>query len=562
LWLLGLWIAAPLLRGKTSSHADRLRDALVLGVAIPLVLGLVNLLVPLALWIALAACVIGGLLRARNAGASASAPEPVPYLLVTALALVTWPALVRPLLEGDSLAYHLPNAAMWAHAHNIWGTATFFWWYPPASELFASGLFGVSGPYALGWSGALPLALLGLRTATYARERFGASPLLADAAAATLVTMQPIALQAGTMQNDVWLAAFLLETAVTPSAAAAGVTALLKPYGALLGIITLAAKRAAWPQWLAAALCVCVWGAHDLILNARALIPIEAMAIANPWSTTILAHGAGALALFVRVLAALSPLGLAAFFAALASPLFGKYRPPFALAACACTLWYFVMPFGYDNPGDQLGNGASLRFAAPAFAFGTLAIVRLLPNAQPLLAGIFAASAAAGAFSITALFWNDATTRTGLLAAALAVAVVFVARRTRLGIIVPAAVAAAVVIGAHLAGRAPIPYFVDTYAEDGARPGIFAWIAGHRPERAMTWGLRSGAVNVLSPQTVSYDAVDSIDPCGAARRAGATLIVTVDRDVPQAFPARRERARACGTVVFEDALGIAVQPHS
>ena len=86
-----------------------------------------------------------------------------PYVLIAALVVVAWPQLVRPLLDGDSLSYHLPNAASWVQAHSLWTTATRYWWYPPASELFASGLYAVASPFALPWCGFGALALLGFR---------------------------------------------------------------------------------------------------------------------------------------------------------------------------------------------------------------------------------------------------------------------------------------------------------------------------------------------------------------------------------------------------------------
>jgi hypothetical protein len=50
IWLLGLFAAAPVLRtGSRYDFPNRLRDALVLGVAIPFGLGFVHLLYPAAL---------------------------------------------------------------------------------------------------------------------------------------------------------------------------------------------------------------------------------------------------------------------------------------------------------------------------------------------------------------------------------------------------------------------------------------------------------------------------------------------------------------------------------
>ena len=135
LWLLGLYGAAPALRTSARYEtADRLRDALVLGIAIPLALGFVHALYPLTCWLALAASLIAAYLRRVPDETPAAASAAPPYLLAAALAIVAWPPLMRPLLEGDSTSYHLPNAAAWLQAHSLWTEATRYWWYPPASE--------------------------------------------------------------------------------------------------------------------------------------------------------------------------------------------------------------------------------------------------------------------------------------------------------------------------------------------------------------------------------------------------------------------------------------------
>ncbi|MGA8533692.1 MAG: hypothetical protein WB615_06255, partial [Candidatus Tumulicola sp.] len=72
LWLLGLLAAAPALRTAARyALADRIRDALVLGVAIPFALGLVHALYPVACWLALALCVAVAYLRAPRVEAAA-----------------------------------------------------------------------------------------------------------------------------------------------------------------------------------------------------------------------------------------------------------------------------------------------------------------------------------------------------------------------------------------------------------------------------------------------------------------------------------------------------------
>ena len=244
LWLLGLLAAAPALRtGSRYAFADRLRDALILGAAIPFALGLIGLLYPAACWIVLAICVAIAYRRAPPRAAIETPRGRPPYVLIAALAVVAWPALMRPPLDGDTLSYHLPNAAAWVHAHGLWTTDPRYWWYPPGSEIFAAGLFAVSGPFAVGWSGFGALALLGFRVAHWANAEFGAPEWLADALAAATVTMTPLALQAGSLQNDVWLAAFFLESfwvlgrETAAAARTVAIVALLKPYGWIFAFV-------------------------------------------------------------------------------------------------------------------------------------------------------------------------------------------------------------------------------------------------------------------------------------------------------------------------------------
>lgn len=545
LWLLGLWVAAPLLRrDATYGTADRLRDALVLGVAMPFVLALAHLLFPWTLWCALGLCAIAGAVRERRERVN-TPREPMPYLLIAALALVITPPLLEPMLDGDSLRYHLPNAALWVHAHSFAPTGTVYWWYPPASELFASGLFAVAGPFVLGWSGALALALLGLRAAAIARERLGASPLLADAAAAALVTLLPNALQAGSLQNDVWLAAFLLETAWTSSAPAAAVAALLKPSGWIYTACALIAARSPLSRW-AAPIAVCaIWAVHVAARSPHALFP--AGANASVWRTTILANSTTALPVFVRVCLRQAPLGLLAWIAALAAPFVRRARLAFAPLAALFAFAFLVTPWSYANAIDQLSSGASLRFAAPAFAFGMLILVALARPFERFAVPLFIASALYGAGSVVAIYWFDEPTRSALGVALLALGLAWIAARARLRLLLPAAVALAVVCAAPIAARGPAAYFANALRRGETRSGLFAWIAAHRPARVMTLGLRAGSAIVLSPQTIALDA-PSAGACAAARNAGALLIVYDARTPP------------CGNVVYRDALALVEAP--
>jgi hypothetical protein len=571
LWLLGLFAAAPALRvGKRSGFADRLRDALILGVAIPFALGLIHALYPAACWVALAICLAAATLRRRFANTSVSArPEtPVPYVLIGALAAVAWPQLMRPLLDGDSLSYHLPNAASWAQAHSLWTTSTNYWWYPPASELFASALYCVGSPFALPWSGVGALALIGFRIAAWARDAFAAPPLLADALAAATVTAYPLAIQGATLQNDAWLAAFWLESLWTmrsglnaAASRALAVCALIKPQGWLLAAIALVARRAPGRLWLAAAAPLAVWVLRDLLLWRGAAIPSASTMEGNVFGSTILAHGAPALVTLIRVGLAASPFALLALCASIAGPAIGRRDSRLGWAAFTAAVLFFVLPFGYATSVAQLATGASLRFAAPAIAAGAIAIAFPARRLAGVATTLLLASTVFGVWYVLGIFWNDGGTHVALVVAALAVGVAAAAHLARVAWPNALAFGMAVVAAAHLAARHPIDYYADSLRVAGVRPGVYRWIVSARPPALGGWGLRLGVVNVLSPTTRTLDLPDAA-PCAQARRYGVLLVAVAQSDRSASANAERlSAARACGDQLYGDAAGVAVLPR-
>ena len=592
LWLFGLIAAAPVLRGHHTrldyGFADRLRDALVLGIAIPFALGLVHLLYPFALWIALAVCVtLALLLRERTwrtdrsiersehnvchterSERSERSRSAAPLISIAVLALVAWPPLMRPLLDGDTLSYHLPNAAAWAHAHSLWTTDPRYWWYPPASELFASALFTVSGPFALGWCGTLPLLLLAWRIYTWARERYGASSLLADALAAATITAAPLAMQAASLQNDVWLAAFFVEILwtvragdIAAAARASAVSALLKPYGWILALMAAFATKAPARVGFAALAALALWIAHDAPLWNHAIVAPASTSTANSWSTSIVAHGLPAIVLLGKVLWAASPFALLALVAAFAGPwLTNRQDRGIGWAACAVAVAFLVMPLAYADWHPQLETGGSLRFAAPAIALGAILLTRLAARANIAASVVLLASTIFGALSTLAIYWNDAPTRSAIGVAILAVAIVIIAIRVRSVIPAAAGALAAIVAASLLAARHPVDYYADALAVNGQPSGIYAWIAKAQPVAVGSWGLRLGTVNVLSPQTRTLD-LDDTKPCEEARAAGATLVAVAEQDRDAGFnQTRLFAASSCGTAVYADKSAVATNP--
>jgi len=563
LWLLGLYAAAPALRTDARyGLTDRVRDALVLGVAIPLGLGLVHALYSIACWIVLIVAIAAATWRdrSRSTARSSVATRP-PYLLVAALALVAWPQLIRPLLEGDSLSYHLPNAAAWVQAHSIWTTATRYWWYPPASELFASALYAASGPFAVPWSGLGALLLLGLRVNAWARAA-SASPLLADALAAATVTAYPIAIQGGTLQNDVWLAAFFLEglwLLHAPSANAAArtlaVTALIKPQGWMLAAIALVAMRGRRGVWLAAGAALGLWVLHDALLWQRAIVAPATTMYGSFAGSSILAHGIPALLLLGRVALVASPFALVAIFAALAGP-FVAWRDGAGWAACGAALLAVALPFGYATSVAQLATGASLRLAIPAIAAGAALLARPARRTASAATALLVASTVFGCIEVIATFWNDAPTRTALAVAPLAAAIVWLAHARRQRWPVAVGFAAAAFAAGLVATRYTVDFYTDAFRIGNRTTGVYAWIAAHRPPDVGGWGLALGTVNVLAPQTRTIELPD-LDACARAERAHVLLVAVAENDRTLAFNAARlGAARACGRIVYDDGLAV------
>ncbi|HUZ49100.1 MAG TPA: hypothetical protein VMW12_05075 [Candidatus Dormibacteraeota bacterium] len=564
LWLVGLLLAAPALRTSDRyTLADRLRDALVLGVAIPATLGLLAVLYAATCWCLLIAALIVAYLRERARGPSAPTSEAPPYLIIAVLALLAWPPLMRPPLDGDTLAYHLPNAASWAHAHSLWTTQTRYWWYPFGSEAFASGIYTTSGAFAVGWAGLLAMALLAFRIATWCVERIGTSPLLAQTIACATIAAWPLAVQAGSLQNDVWLAAFLLELLWAKdrpfeSRSSSAIAALIKPYGWLLALLAFPASRARFIPILGVLGIVL---ARIVILNPHADITIAQSSIATAAQQTILAHGIGALAELLRVFVSDAPFAALAVFAALSAPFWSAKDRWLGAYAWVTVIVFLALPFSYENQVPQLASGLALRLAIPAIAIGALVLARIGKRFPAAAVAVTLAATIAGVATILATYWNDAPTRSALGVAAIAVGTFALAGALRRAWLVPVALACAIGIGAALAAVHPADYYADATTLGGARSNVFAWLIAERPARVATWGLRSGIVNVLSPSTSVYDVSDAL-ACVEAGRDRALLLAFADRDSGAIFDVpRRKAAFACGAPLYEDALAVVAQPR-
>ncbi len=572
LWLGGLAYVSPAF-GERGGAADRLRDALALGVAIPLVLAATGLLFPSACVALLAVAVV---IRTRlrpprlerplaNAGGRRDIASLVGRALPSAAVVATsWPMLVRPLMQGDSLGYHLPNAAAWSVTHTLWTTGTWYWWYPGGSELFAAGLFTVAGPLAVCLAGFAALLLLAHRLAAFA-ERAGFSRFAGGAFAAAVTTIAPIALQGGSLENDVWLAAWLLEVvwallqerAATPRALA--VTGLLKPYGFLFTALAGALGRARGRDLALGFAPIALWLVRDAVLWKTATIDPSALAFPNLAGTTIVAQGLAGLTTLGSALWNAGP-GMLVAVVALGATLVASREPLVRWTALGAFAFFLIEPFGFRNDQPQLATGASLRFALPALVLGLVGVLPLLRRvARPLAFGCLAL-AAYQANEVAAIFANDATTHRWYVAAlAVGVAIVADALRTR-GIATALAGLAFVAYAVRLTGSHPIDYYDDLVARGNGPSQLFAWLANDRPAAAVGDHIRIGAITVVSPRTLAINTVQ-VDPCGEARRAGALLVIADDPPTgAAAFARRRAYGRACGSVRYDDKHALVVAP--
>jgi hypothetical protein len=574
-WFALLWYGAPIFqshRKPANDFASRLRDTLVLGVAIPGILGCVNVLFGWSCVIVAIGIVVARIVRnpafARRSRLHAPLAQR-PSNLWNALVLMpvlacAWPLAVRPLLDGDSLSYHFPNAAAWADAHGIWITTTRYWWYPGGSELFAAGTFAVAGPFGLPLCGTLALALLGLRAYALAL-RASLAPIAAASLAMLVVTALPFVLQVGNLENDVWLSAFLLEmlwcARYEPDAfvRTATVTSLLKPIGWLFAISLAIVERARRKSIALSSLGFMAWLARDTMLWRTAVVPASASSYPHVESTTIAAHGWLGMTTLVAALArdpafAMLAVGLVVTLAC------GRDRG-IRMIAATLGIIFVLEPFGFDNGHAQLADGQSLRFFIPAVAFGAIGVAPYLRNVAIPFAVMAFALTIFDVFRFIGIFAADANTHGWFLvviAAALGTLIPYRAwRRTTVTLLLLGFTAyAGRLAGSHAAG-----YYDDELTRGGRSSPVFSWLARERPAAVVGRTAPVGPIGIVSPTTTMIDGVDE-GACVLAKRTGALLMVanTVDTG-DAAFARERADARACGIALFDEPNAIVVRPR-
>lgn len=594
--------------GSAERLANRVRNTVLLGVAIPYVLGFAHVLYGIACFALAALCALAAWRLARRERARV---WPSFWLVIplAAVALAAWPQFVRPPLDGDTLAYHLPNALAWVHAHSIWTTGTRYWWYPGGSELFAAGLITIGARWSVPLAGAVAAAMIALRLTAFGWRSHGVSERSALAAlvapaliAAAFLALPASAFQAGTLQNDVWLAAATLEVLwallYSPSAratiGAVALCSLVKPTGVV--IVAIAAGSYVVARSLAhllsegsplvgkcsplagrsssrtaigiagGVLALGLWVVRDVLLAPSAIVPITASSVPNPWGTTIAGAGLRGLhALGEALLAAGLPtlvFAVTPWAAAMGLAVFAALRREvrrfedsavafacIALAGVSASVLYLALPFGFSASVPQLAaasvsaGGGSLRFDLPAMACGA-ALLAIGAARVPLAAiALGAAAAIAGLVDVQRIFWNDAPTRSTVPAVALGVALLLLAlrRRTSLtrGAVYVYVLVLSCVAGALAGGRAVAFYDAGMRAPIMQTPtGVFAILAQLQPRAVVVLDVRAGAVGMLVPGAAVYDDLDR-DPCAQARRLDALLVDGTDPDVPAALHERR-----------------------
>jgi hypothetical protein len=564
-YLGGLWLAAPLIERESSVLADRLRAMLVLGIAIPLALGTLHLLYALAVWVVLVVCAVIVLRQAQHDGDRYRATlsllkcDPAAYALLAATLVIVWPPLVRPLLDGDTLAYHLPIAAAFAQAHSIWTSSAPYWYYPPGSELFASGLLAATGRWSLPIAGILPAWLLCARL--YAVARGCGAPAYAAAAVPLAFICTPLAaFQSGTLQNDLWLAAFFVEIfAAQRRTVSIAVSAFLKPFGWIEAAIAGALTRVPLQTLLLGFVPLALWIVRDGILLALGPITPPAPQPAY-WPTTIAANLSVAVPQLVHGTLTAAPQCFV-WAALIVAGLFFTATRPYAIGGLLAFALYILLPVSYSNGvTNYVSDASSLRYALPAFACGALVAAVFAARLPAIAAVCTYAVAAWGAYGVLSVFWNDAYTRYAPVAAAIAILATLTMRRTR-AIPAIAVLLAVLIAGASGAANRAAGFYADWMRGGSGKPtGAFAWIAENRPARIVSDNVRAGAVIMSSPHTLTLPSQPG-KGCALAKKYDAVLFTGSNEDIPRPQLERTfADARACGNVLYADGAAVIVKP--
>ncbi len=471
------------------------------------------------------------------------------------------PNIGRPPLEGDSLAYHLPNAIAWVQAGSLDPTWMRYWWYPGGSELVVAGLISAGGLWISGVPSLLAATMLVLRLHAWLRER-SVPPVAAMSLAAAFLTIPAAAFQTYDARNDLICAAWFIESLwmlrKEPARAfvAVAMLSLVKANGwelALVAILCVGSRRA-----LVGIVPVGLWAAHDYLLNRHAVVSIASGLLFDPWPTTIAANAPQSLLVLARALADQGP-ATALFFVAALVGFVGKDDRRIALSGLLWIVAFAFTPLSFRSYLPTLAGGASLRYALPALAVGTLALAPLARRFQRTIAIAGILSAAFGIAHVFLTFANDSFTIISWAGVVAIGALALIRNPKTRAIAMTLATLALFLGGAFQARMRAASFYADEMPRvDGRSTTFYDWFAGHS-HAAHVVDLRAGTLLVIAPSTRIVDAAN-VD-CDAARRDGAWTIVGVDRDATAAHSeATFESARECGPTLFSDAAAIVSEP--
>jgi hypothetical protein len=553
IWLLGLWYAAPLVQ-PVRTHARQAAATMALGCFIPLALGAFGLLYEWSLWVGLGAVVAARAILSRRGRIQPRPTESASWDLLVGfgvLLALAWPIAVRPTIDGDTLIYHLPNAASWVAHHSIWTTGTRYWWYPPASEIFAAGLLATGGVDVVGWAGMLPGVLLLLTVRAVARRQ--GMPAIAGTLLACALLATPVAaVQLVSLQNDLWLTALFLFALSEYAAPAIGMLALTKPYGfhyAIVAGLTCRERRPVTSILTVALVPAGVWVLRDLILLPHAIVPVGTSAGEANVRTTIAAHLPHSLVVLAAASWHAGVIWTLCFVAGIAAIAFSR-DVRLRWAALAATVIFAFVPTAFEGGTvQQLATGASLRFGLPVAAAGLAWILSLQRRAVAVAAAAAGIGTAIGIGAQWQLFYNDATTRDAPLVVGVALlsgAASWLLRDSRLR--AAAQVLPCIVLGmlaGGLAGSHPADYIADRYG------GAFAFVASEKIVRVVTLGLPAGAATTVDPNVDAYDGLDT-GACAEARRLNAVVVAS----------AEKLRSLDCGRILYRDGATAVVDPRT
>ncbi len=565
-----MWFAAASLDRSEGprSPADAVRDTFLVIVGGAFVLGLCGILTPWAL-VAWPLCIAAVALATRRDRSTVLrrtfqiAPPSSWLLQIVVVSVLAWPGLVRPILDGDSMSYHLPNAAAWATAHSVWTATTTYWWYPPGSELTASAVLLIGGPRCLGFIGFSIVLLLALRLAeTFRKHGCATSP--ASLAAVAIVTVPLIAVQTSSLQNDVWLAAWLLKGIVAarrPLHRAAlnwAVAAISKPIGFIFAFAGEGITRTSIATAGFSAIPIAIWIARDAILRATTRPLAISESSLGLWQSTVAARGFEGIAVFGAAIAQ-QGFGVWVLLALVIASPFAAPTSALRMLPIAYLIFFFFEPFGYTNGLPQLSTGASLRFALPALVAGSLSLstpLKRFPQTAVILGAV------AGGIQMRAhveIFWNDANVRGAFVVGGIVMLTALLPRRARSAYV--AASLTGLLCYATRLDNDPARYADATISRFGATSHVFDWIAAERPPKMVAWETDGGLFTIVSPASIVLDA-DASDPCRQARDERALLILTVEHDETAA---RRVQllatARQCGPVAYQDDGAVVIDPR-